>query len=191
LVEFALVLPILVFLVVIVADFGRIFAAGLSLEAAARDAAEVAANQYLAVPPGPLDSPAPSGTAAYYQPLHQLAGRTVCAETSDLANSAFDAGTQGCSGMPLIQVCIHDGQDTECTSEAEGATVPAECDSMAPPPTNANGAAGSPRWAEVRVCYRFTAILHLPLLEFGDFWLQRTRTFVIPCYFKLGTSECG
>jgi hypothetical protein len=93
--------------------------------------------------------------------------------------------------MPLIQACIHDGQDTECGSEAQSATIPAECSGMTPAPTNANGPAGSPRWAEVRVCYQFTPILQLPLLSFGNFWLQRTRTWVIPCYFATGSTECG
>ena len=190
-VEFALVAPILLMLVVIVADFGRIFAASLSLEAAARDAAEVMANSYLANPPGPLDQPAPAGSSTYYIPLHQLAARTACNETSDLANSTFDPATSSCAGMPLIQACIHDGQDTECGNEAQGATILAECGDLATAPTNANGGAGTPRWAEVRICYRFTPILNLPLFSFGDFWLERTRTFVIPCYFKLGTGECG
>src|SRR3954447_8899526 len=104
LVEFALVAPVLVMLVVLVADFGRVFAASLSIEAAARDAAEAMSNQYLANPPGGfLNVPAPAGTAAYYVPLHQTAARTVCAETQDLANSAFDPSSQLCPGMPLIQ----------------------------------------------------------------------------------------
>jgi hypothetical protein len=194
-VEFALVTPILVMLVVLVADFGRIFAASLSVEAAARDAAEVMANAYLANPPGAptvlLSQPAPAGDPAYYAPLHALAVKTVCAETSDLPNTAFDSGTSTCTGMPLIQVCVHDGQDTNCSSEAQGASIPAQCGDLAAAPTNAHGGSGTPRWTEVRVCYRFSAILNLPLLSFGDFWLQRTRTFVIPCYFVLGSSECG
>jgi hypothetical protein len=191
LVEFALITPILIMLLVLVADFGRIFAAGLSLEAAARDAAEIGANEYLADPPGPLDQPAPTGVSSFYAALHQKIARTVCAETNDLANSAFDPVTRDCFGMPLIQACIHDSEDTECASESEGAAIPAECNSMSTAPVNTHGGANSPRWVEVRICYRFTALLQLPILSFGDFWLQRTRTFTIPCYFTLGTSECG
>jgi hypothetical protein len=193
-VEFALVTPILIMLVVIVADFGRIFAASLTLEAATRDGAEVMANAYLANPPGGitvLNQPAPAGDSAYYAPLHALAARTVCNETADLANSAYDSATSTCAGMPVIEACIHDGQDTNCGIEAHGASVPPECGNLSTAPTNAHGGPDTPRWTEVRVCYRFTAILNLPLLSFGDFWLQRTRTFVIPCYFVLGTSECG
>jgi hypothetical protein len=195
LVEFALVTPILIMLVVIVADFGRIFAASLSIEAAARDAAEIGANEYLANPPGApavtLDQPAPVGASAYYAALHQKVARAVCAETSDLANSAYNPVTTSCTGMPLIQACVHDSQDTECATEAQGAAIPAGCDSMAIAPTNAHAGSNSPRWVEVRICYQFTPILQLPLLSFGEFWLQRTRTFTIPCYFALGEAECG
>src|SRR5690554_6949879 len=60
-VEFTLVVPILLILFVAIADFGRIFAAGVAIEAATRDAAEATANEYLSNPPGPLDAPAPSG----------------------------------------------------------------------------------------------------------------------------------
>jgi hypothetical protein len=189
------VTPILVMLVVLVADFGRIFAVSLTMEAAARDAAEVMANSYLSSPPGApgvlLSQPAPPGDPAYYAPLHALAAKTVCAETSDLPNTAFDQGTGTCAGMPLIQACIHDSQDTNCSVEAQGATIPAACGDLATAPSNSHAGSGTPRWAEVRVCYRFTAILNLPILSFGDFWLQKTRTFVIPCYFVLGSTECG
>ena len=51
-VEFALVLPIMLMMFIAIADFGRIFAAMITLESATRDAAEAAANQYLANPPG-------------------------------------------------------------------------------------------------------------------------------------------
>ena len=190
--EFALITPVLLMLVVIVADFGRVFAANLAIEAAARDAAEAVSNQYLANPPGPLDAPAPAGATTYYGPLHAIGARTVCSETSDLANSAFDSATGTCPGMPLIQVCVHDSQDTNCASEAQGAGIPANCDSMATPPTNAHSGSGTPRWTEVRVCYRFSPILaDMPFLSFATMWLQRTRTFVVPCYWALGAAECG
>jgi hypothetical protein len=188
--EFVLVVPILLFLVVIVADFGRIFATGLSLEAAARDAAEVVANAYLSRPPSPLNAPA-SAPSGYYDEMHVLAANTVCAETSDLPNANFDSATGTCAGMPLVTACIHDSGDL-CggSSDAQGATIPAECNEMAAPMSSTQGA-GLARYVEVRVCYRFTPILNMPMFAFGDFWLQRTRTFGIPCYFVLGSDECG
>jgi hypothetical protein len=189
--EFVLITPILIMLLVVVADFGRIFAAGIAIEAASRDAAEIGANEYLANPPATLDQPAPAGQSTYYAPLHRLIAQAVCVETSELANSLFDSATRTCTGMPLIQICVHDGQDTECNSEAQGAAIPAGCNSMAASPVSTHGGSGTPRWVEVRVCYRFTALLQSPILSFGEFWLQKSRTFVIPCYFKLGTAECG
>ena len=187
-----MVTPVLIMLVVLVADFGRVFAASLSMEAAARNAAEAMANAYLAGPPGPLNQPAPTGTNAYYQPLHDIAVKTICTEMSDQANTAFDSSTSTCAGMPLIRACIHDGQDTLCSGEAQGAAIPAECTDLGSAMTNANAGASSPRWTEVRVCYRFTPILaNLPFLSFADIWLQRERAFTVPCYFALGSVECG
>lgn len=188
--EFALVATILLVLVVAVADFGRIFAAGLILEAAARDAAEVAANEYLATPPGPINAPAPPADPAYYNELRKKAARTACAEVRELPNTQYDSVTTDCPGMPLTFVCVHDGQDPGCGTEAFGATVPGECSDLTTPPTNAS-ANGSSRYVEVRLCYRFDSIIDVPLVSFGTFWLQRTRTFVIPCYFVLGELECA
>ncbi len=191
-VELALVTPVLIMLVVLVADFGRVFAASLSMEAAARNAAEAMSNAYLASPPGPLNAAAPAGVDAYYQDLHAIAVHTICDEMSDQANTAYDSGTRTCTGMPLIGACVHDNQDTRCAGESQGAGVRPECGNLTSGMTNANEGAASPRWSEVRVCYRFTPILaNLPFLSFAEVWLQRERAFTIPCYFALGTSECG
>ncbi|MFL5726400.1 MAG: TadE family protein [Chloroflexota bacterium] len=192
LVEFALVTPILLFLVVLVADFGRVFATVVLVEGAARNAAEAVANAYVATPPGgALNVPAPAYDAAYYDPLHAAAAESVCAETAELPNANFDPGTGRCPGMPLVATCIHDGRDS-CggADDDQNAAIPAECDELltAMAPTQA---AGAGRYVEVRICYRFQSILRMPLLSFGDIWVQRTRTFVIPCYFVLGQDECG
>ena len=45
-VEFALILPLLLVFLLGVVDFGRIFTAGITMEAAARNAAEAAAQEY-------------------------------------------------------------------------------------------------------------------------------------------------
>jgi hypothetical protein len=111
---------------------------------------------------------------------------------ADLANTTYDAATSTCVGMPLIRACVHDGQDTRCGGESQGATIPAQCTALSSTMTNANGGASSARWTEVRVCYQFTPILaNLPLLSFADIWLERGRAFTIPCYFALGSDECG
>ncbi len=187
--EFALIVPILIVLFVAIADFGRIFQTGITLEAATRDAAEATANAYLAAPPGPLGQPAPAADPAYYQNLHRIAARAVCAETRGLPNSNYDPATTDCAGMPFIQVCVHDGQDSECTAEHYGQVLPGACTGLVPTATNAT--AGTYRWVEVRTCYRFTPLLAVPLLPLGEFWVQRTRVFDIPCYFVLGAQPCG
>src|SRR6187551_418376 len=79
-VEFALLLPMLLVLLLGVADFGRVFAAGITIEAAARNAAEAAAQEYLRDPPAPIEDPAPLGNDAYYERLHNLAAITACRE---------------------------------------------------------------------------------------------------------------
>jgi hypothetical protein len=193
-VEFAFVIPILVILVVGVADLGRVFATGLALEAAARNAAEIVANSYLSNPPGPLSNAAPPGTSTYYSPLHLQAARVVCAETKDLPNTTYDSVSGTCPGMPLVLVCVHDSQDPDCAVEPTGATIPPQCQAMVgslPSPAQDPPPNDGPRWVEIRLCYRFSAILQIPLFSFGDIWLERTRTFVIPCYFVLGEAECG
>jgi hypothetical protein len=190
--EFALVTPVLIMLVVLVADFGRVFAASLAIEAATRNAAEVVANAYLANPPGPLNAAAPPAVTAYYRNLHALGVRSICAEMADQANTNYDPVTGTCVGMPLIRICIHDNQDSECSGEAQGAAIPGACSELGSVMTNANGGVASPRWTEARACYRFTPILaNLPILSFADIWLQRGRAFTIPCYFVLGSEECG
>jgi hypothetical protein len=179
-VEFTLVVPILLVLFIAIADFGRIFAAGIAVEAATRDAAEAVANEYLSNPPGPLDSPAPSGNQPYYDNLHAYGQGVVCAELRGLPNT-------DCSGVPAVVICVHDGQDGACGSSTGNS---ASCGDFTPAATNSQNST-TQRWVEVRTCYHFTPILQLPLFAFGDVWLQRTRNFTIPCYFVLGQDECG
>ena len=176
-------------LFVALADFGRIFANALLIESSARDGAELAANEYLATPPGPLNATS-TGDSAYYDNLHLLAARAVCTETRELPNSQYDTATTNCPGMPLIKVCIHDGVDPNCGNEAFSSTVPSECNEMTGAMTNSQ-ASVSERWVEVRVCYRFDSLVDVPLISMGHFWLQRTRTFVIPCYFVMQAEPCG
>ncbi len=194
-VEFALVVPILMVLLIVIADFGRFFGAMITVEAATRNAAEATANRYLAAPPGPLQDPAPAGDPSYYNPLHGYAAGVVCAELRGLPNTNYDAATNTCPDMPAVAVCIHDAQDPGCGALASpgGLGAPAACSGLTPAPNNSQGSSpGSrARWVEVRTCYHFTAILNLPLFSLGDFWLQRTNNFTIPCYFVLGTAECG
>jgi hypothetical protein len=188
-----------------VADFGRVFAAGITVEAAARNAAEAAAQEYLRNPPAPMDLPAPTGNDAYYQTLHDIAARTACRETKDLDNTTYVADNpatlgideEACPGMPAIQVCVHDNADPLCSQTAFGASVPNPgCASMlTPPDPTMQGGTELSRYVEVRVCYQFTTLFNLsdrslPFgagLSIGDIWLNRTRTFTIGWYPALPT----
>jgi hypothetical protein len=188
LVEFALVLPMLLVLLLGIADFGRVFSAAITLEAAARNGAEAAAQEYVQLI---RNSVSGTLTAADYAHLHDVALEKVCKETETLPNQAEIGGT--CT-MPLAAVCIHDDHDLAgCGAEADPSLT--QCDGL-------NGAwnetdagpdplgSGALRYVEVRTCYRFTTLmnlsaLHLPFgwgLSLGDIYLQKDREFTVACY---------
>lgn len=191
LVEFALVLPMLLVLLLGVADFGRVFQAGITLEAATRDAAEVGAIQRLRDKP-PADT---SLHPAYYTSLHQLIAQTACNEAELLPISPDQVDATSCSHLAAVRACIHDDLDTRCGLAIpgfDGSSPPANCTetnpTTAPPWTNASGGEAVSHWVEVRTCYRFMTLfnLHLALpfsagLNLGDVFLQRTRSFVVDC----------
>lgn len=191
LVEFALVLPMLLVLLLGIADFGRVFQAGITLEAAARDAAEVGAMQRLRDKPNVAD---PSTHPAYYTSLHQLMARTACAEADLLAESPEKVHATDCPRLTAVRACVHDDLDTQCGAPIPGfdGAVPAACTetapATAPPWSNLSGGETVSHWVEVRVCYHFTTLMNLNLalpfnagLNLGDVYLQRTRSFVLDC----------
>src|SRR5688500_3796468 len=114
LVEFALVLPMLLVLLLGIADFGRVFAAGIILEAAARNAAEAAAQEYRQ-----LARNAPTLEPDDYQRIHNVALSQVCREAERLPEE-LDADNNGVCEMPIAAVCVHD--------------VPGDPDDLTPPP---------------------------------------------------------
>ena len=189
LVEFALVLPMLLVLLLGITDFGRVFTAGIVLEASARNAAEAAAQEYLQLCRNrttcpPLD-------AADYAALHDLALSETCREAERLPNRTVD-GSGTCT-MPHAAVCVHDGADPLCAAEAPSA--PEECSLLRSMPSNPSNAAlaydaSAPPYVEIRLCYRFTTMmdvsdLDLPFgwgLSLGEIWLQRERSFTSADY---------
>ena len=190
-VEFALVLPMLMVLFLGIADFGRVFEAGITLEAAARNAAEVGALSRLRDKPDFSD---PTSHPAYYASLHQLIARTACAESEQLAVSPEQVNAADCPRLTAVRVCVHDNLDTECGNPITGfdGLTPAECwetaAGTAPAWSNASGGEVLSHWVEVRVCYHFTTLfnLHLALpfsagINVGDVYLQKTRSFVLDC----------
>jgi len=182
LVEFALVLPMLLVLLLGIADFGRVFAAGITLESAARNGAEAAAQEYLQIQRNK------TLVASDYATLHQVAIEAVCRDSEVLPN----ATSGGACTSPAVAVCVHDptAGDAGCGSEAPSA--PSSCGELSGGWNPAlGGAATAPLpYIEVRVCYRFTTLfdlqqLHLPFgsgLNLGDVWLQRTRFFSVGAY---------
>lgn len=182
LVEFALVLPMLLVLLLGIADFGRVFSAGIILEAAARNGAEVAAQEYLQVR---RSSTAP--TSADYDRIRDAALVAVCREAERLPDRTAAGGM--CS-MPATAVCIHDDA-TELPGYAgcgTGSSIPPECTGMTG--WTAGNAGGRLPNVEVRVCYRFTTLfnlegLSLPLangLNLGTIWLEKDRSFAVADY---------
>lgn len=193
LVEFALVLPLLLVILLGVVDFGRVFTAGITMEAAARNAAEAAAQEYQQII---RNTPAPTGPD--YQRLHDIALEELCGEAKVLPNQAVD-GLGNCT-MPVTAVCVHDQYGADLACGQPGAAVPPECGEIsgwaAEPPDPTNATAPIPDaslvrvpYVEVRTCYHFTTLfnLHLQLgmnasLNLGDVWIQRTRQFVVGDY---------
>jgi hypothetical protein len=189
LVEFALVLPLLIVLLLGVADFGRVFQSGIAMEAAARNAAEAAAQEYTQIVrnKGSLSS-------ADYAYLHDVAQDLLCREAAVLPNRTVD-GTGTCT-MPISAVCVHDVAALDGGCGSAPVTVPSFCSSIygwgaaASPANSAPTTGGAPLpYVEVRTCYRFTTLfdLHLTLpfgagISVGDIWLQRDRQFVAGDY---------
>jgi hypothetical protein len=197
-VEFALVLPMLLVLLLGLADFGRVFAAGITVEAAARNAAEASAQEYVQLvrnrPGGVLDN-------ADYQHLHDVALQKVCKEAATLPNTSVVAGN--CT-MPIVAVCVHrpDGAPDPAGCGTEATSAPADCDSFGTWQSTNGGyvpTASTPLgYVEVRVCYRFTTLINLTSLRLpfgwglslGDIYLQRDRQFAVACYPQ-STGPCN
>jgi hypothetical protein len=185
LVEFALLLPMLIVLFFGIADFGRVFAAGITVEATARNAAEAAAQEYLQI----RRQPTPPTTADYDR-IHAMAQATVCEEADVLPEKTESGGV--CS-MPVAAACIHDFAAelpgyAQCGQGASAA--PAECTAMHASWPADEPATGTLPYVEVRVCYRFKTLfnidgLQLPLgsgISIGDIYLERTRVFTVADY---------
>ena len=184
--EFALVLPILLVLLLGVADFGRVFAASITTEASARNAAEIGAieRRRNKPPTDPLDQ------WTYYTALHEQIAKVVCSELSVLPNTTFNSVDRTCATMPLIGVCIRDDLDPICGAAISGfsSTYPSACSHLAEPWSNASGGVDLSYSVEVRVCYQFTTLFNLRFtlpgnvgLDLGDIWIQRERVFAVDC----------
>lgn len=165
-----------------VADFGRVFAAGITVEAMARNAAEAAAQEYLQA--RRAVEPSPPGTAAYTA-AQDRAKEVACEEAETLPNRA---GSGSACVMPVIAACVVDEWGSDCS--APSASVPPQCTEMTAWPPSLPYSAGDLPYVQVSACYRFTTLfnisnLNLPLgwsISLGDIWLQRDRAFTVADY---------
>jgi TadE-like protein len=199
-VEFALVLPMLLVLLLGVADFARVFTSSIALEATTRDAAEVGAIQRRNNPPPPSSDP---NFTAYYDNLHRLVAQAACREARPLPNTTFQESDSSCPTMPAIRACVHDGGDPICGDPISGfASTGAGCQHLGDPWSSGYGDAQTlPDTAsfavEVRICYHFTTLFNLQValpmntgLSLGEIWLERTRYFVIDCQPGVVSGSC-
>jgi hypothetical protein len=192
LVEFGLVLPLLLVILLGVADFGRIFQAGIAEEAAVRNAAEAAAeqyNQYLQCGASGNPDPTCSGLPdpGLYDKLHVEALRVACQEAERMPSRVVD-GFGNCT-MPITAVCIHDtsGGDANCGDEAPAPGGPCShmydtWDPSRTSPTEATDPLLGRPYVEVRMCYRFDPLFSFALGSWGSIWMQKTNFFVVTNY---------
>lgn len=187
LVEFALVLPMLLVIVLGVVDFGRVFQTSIVMESATRAAAESGALEYLREVTDEDPTYVPD-----YDRIREVAAAIACREASRLADV-----DSTCSQWPIIRVCVHDtaAGDANCGGVASvgSAAVPTgKCpdtagvwdaaSNLAVLDTDANS---DPRGAyvEVRTCYRFTTLLPISdFLPIGEVFLDKISVFTVADY---------
>lgn len=174
-----MVLPIMLIILLMVGDFGRLFAVGITIESATRNAAEVAAAEYnraLLLP------------SVDYAAVHKAAWSSVCDDASGLPNATPGGGGE-CDGLPTM-VCVHDAADISCGAVYnDGSGVPAACPAITAGASNGLGGSES-KFVEVRVCYRFNTIFEMTLPSLGgplqtiggDFFIERARVFAVADY---------
>lgn len=192
LVEFALVVPLLLILLLAVADFGRIFHAAIVIQSAARAASEAAAVEYLRTEDIRNAPPAGWSQADYFDQIHEVASVAACQEARVLQNSDYAEGPPiTCATWPAIAVCVHDADtvDPACGIPFAGYTAgTADCPAMTAPWTTTQDPQGHD-YVEVRTCYRFTTLFNLELelpmgagMSIGDIHLQSRGAFVVADY---------
>ena len=189
-VEFTLVFPILLRLLLTVGDFGRFFAAGNTVESISRTAAEFAAREYVREESAAGGAPL---SAAGYARVHAYAWETVCEEAASLPGVLLGGPGTECSGIPTV-VCVHDLGDPGCAnSYNDAAGLPPECTNLSAGnrPTNTIGGGEASRFVEVRICYPFSTLLPMddissiagPLAPLsGVFHIERSRAFTVVDY---------
>jgi hypothetical protein len=193
LVEFGLVLPLLLVFLLGVADFGRVFSDGIALEAATRNSAEAATQEYLQLC-SKYGGDCGLLTQPDYDGLHDLALDVGCRETERLTNRDEPPYVGDCTASPnlpfWIATCIHDdslpGDANSCgQDELPTGNVPVGCrainDLSSWTSVRAGPTEGRP-YVEVRMCYHFDPLIPLTETWWGSIWLQRENNFAVTNY---------
>lgn len=179
LVEFALVLPLLLLLLLGIADFGRIFTAAIASEAAVRNAAEAAALVYIQLDQqdGSLNG---NLTQPEYDQLRALALDVGCREAERIPGRTLSGSV--CT-MPWFAACIHDNAAGDANCGQNAFSAPAECGHMSDTWTAVrSGPTDGRPYVEVRLCYRFDPLIAVPLGDWGSVWLEKENNFTVADY---------
>jgi hypothetical protein len=185
------VLPLLMVLLLGIADFGRIFQAGIAEEAAVRNAAEAAAEQYVQFLECGVGNPDPQcgglPDPTQYDTLHANALEVACREAERMPSRVVD-GLGNCT-MPITAVCVHDTSEGDANCGQDAPSAPAQCTAIngawdparLSPTDGADPYLGRP-YVEVRMCYRFDPLFSFALGSWGSIWMQKTNFFVVTNY---------
>jgi len=164
-VEFALVLPILVFLMVGIIDLARVYTTMLSVESAAREAADY----------GSFGSQKWAAAPAYTNTLLEMQ-RRGCVASSDLTDYAGSLTT-----------CTNPSFACELSTNLGAPGSWAACATVAADPTNTckTSTREPPCWVKVTLTYQFNLLVPLNFEAFGVQYgipnsLTFTRTSIFP-----------
>jgi len=185
-------IPILLVLLLAVADFGRVFQSAIVMQSAVRAAAEAAALEYLRTEEIRTSPPAGWSQSDYFDQIHEVASVAACQEARILPNATYEGGPPvTCPTWPAVAVCVHDIDivDTACGTPTAGYTAgPAECSALTATWSTAEDSQTND-YVEVRLCYRFTTIFNLDFdlpmgagISVGDIYLQNSGAFVVADY---------
>lgn len=180
LVEFGLILPLLMIFLLGVADLGRIFAAGITEEAAVRDGAEAGAIQWQQLCKK-YTWPCDAGLqAADYDSIHTVSRDVACREAEKMPGRLVD-GTGQCT-MPIIAVCVHDGGAGDANCGAAAPPPGGPCSQMEVGWNPAQSTSTARPYVEVRMCYRFDPLFTFAIGGWGSVWMQKTNSFAVTNY---------
>lgn len=147
-VEFALVLPVILLLLIGIADLGRLYTSAVAIESAAREAADFGAFE--------ADNWAAVNIATTLEGMEQRA--CTAAAGSHLQDyQSTDPDDKTCTNPSFACMLEHNGASTDCESSG-GFANGIECWNPADPTTET----GPPCTVHVRMEYQFHLLLAIP-----------------------------